>query len=716
MKILYYNAILILILFCRCNPEKKSSFTLVDNQNQATIYLSSTASGPIQLAVEDLVSDVEKISGKKLSIANDISAISGPAIVIANLNDPDQANLVKQMNPDLDTLSGQWESYLVYREQTFENIDKPLLMVGSDERGTMFAIYHFIEKYLQVDPFYFYTGMQPESKEEMVFSDIEIIQGEPDFKYRGWFINDEDLMTEFINGAGNRNIDYRYYDQVVHPEIIKEVFEAAVRSRYNLTIPASFIDIMNPPEKRLVEEAAKRGLIISQHHIEPVGVSAFSFFNYWEARGEDHRFSFYSSRPQLEEVWEKYVAEWAKIPNVVWQIGLRGIADRPMWQADPSVPQSDADRGALISEAMQVQMDLIKKYDKRENPPVTTTLWAEGAALNREGHLNFPENTIVVFADNSPGFVWQEDFYETKREPGRHYGVYYHHQLWGSGPHLVQAVPPAKTYEMFKLAYDHEAHYFAIMNVSNIREFVLGIEASAAMLDNIPQFNPDQFLQKWCEARFANAANLTHQAYRQFFDSYQIHPETNTPYTLDGQMRSYGIRRLDDIEKQINDPEAFAAELKKMLEQKESDALGMNLSDAYPHFHTSSAEYLPPIEKQVTRLQECLDLIPEIENKLSGDTLRFFEDNYKAQVLILSGITEWLQNVLEANLALQKGDRSACLQHMEQSLESLQKVHQGKSLARRGKWEHWYRGDKKMNMPEVEERTKELLASVKANM
>ena len=703
-----------LLLFqCQVNQQE---IILVDKNDQATVYLSNNTTGPIQLAVQDLINDVEKITDQKLQIVNNLNDASESTIIIVNLASESDQELVAGLNPDLDTLNGQWESYVVTRANNYENIENPLLMVGSDERGTMFAIYHFIEKYLEVDPFYFYTGMEPAKKDELVFSDIEIIQPEPDFKYRGWFINDEDLMTEFINGAGNRDIDYRYYDQVVHPDIIEEVFEALVRSRYNLTIPASFIDIKNPPEKRLVEEAAKRGLFISQHHIEPVGVSAFSFFNYWEERGEDYRFSFYSSRPQLEEVWEKYVAEWSEIPNVVWQIGLRGIADRPMWQADPDVPQSDADRGRLISEAMQVQMDLIIKYDSRENPPVTTTLWAEGAALNQEGHLTFPENTIVVFADNSPGFVWQEDFYETEREPGRNYGVYYHHQLWGSGPHLVQGVPPSKTYELFELAYDHEAHHYAIMNVSNVREFVLGIDASAEMLDNIQAFNPDQYLQNWCEERFTNAANQTYQAYQQFFDSYQIHPETKTPYTLDGQMRSYGLRRLNDIEKQINNPEAFAAELQKRKQRTQSDALGMNLSDAYPHNYMSSAEYLPAVEKQLSGLEECLNLIPDIKSELQGDTLRFFENNYQAQVLILSGISEWLQNVLKANLALQENDQAACQQNLQEAVKALEKVEQGKALASRGKWEHWYRGDKKMNMPAVEQRTEEILKLMEENI
>ncbi|MFW5760452.1 MAG: hypothetical protein ACOCXH_05685, partial [Cyclobacteriaceae bacterium] len=149
------------IILCQCTyPE--SEWTLLDQNQQATIYLPPSASEPIQMAVSDMVSDVQKITGKQLEIVNDLQKLNGNTIIVANLAENADQELILKMNPDLDTLSGQWESYLVYQEESFENADNPLLMVGSDERGTMFAIYHFIEKYLQVDPFYYWTGMEPE--------------------------------------------------------------------------------------------------------------------------------------------------------------------------------------------------------------------------------------------------------------------------------------------------------------------------------------------------------------------------------------------------------------------------------------------------------------------------------------------------------------------------------------------------------------------------
>ena len=343
---------------------------------------------------------------------------------------------------------------------------------------------------------------------------MHIAQNEPTFKFRGGFINDEDLLTEWKNGGGERYIDYRYYGQVVHPDVIQRVFETMLRLRLNLVIPASFVDIRNPPEERLVAEAAKRGLFVSMHHIEPLGVSAFAYQNYWKERGEEPLFSFYSEREKIIQTWQEYARRWAEYPNVIWQVGLRGIADRPMWMADPGVPQSDADRGTIISEAIRVQSEIIDTLV--QNPILSTTLWAEGAGLNQEGHLTFPDSVIIVFADNSPGWKWQQDFYQTKRDPANAYGVYYHHQLWGSGPHLVQAVPPQKTYAMFQEAIEHNASEYAIMNISNLREFALGLEASTEMLYDMDAFQPDTFMHDWFGRRFGKAAESVQSAYQAF--------------------------------------------------------------------------------------------------------------------------------------------------------------------------------------------------------
>jgi len=525
--------------------QKAKPFVLINAKQQAEIIIAKTEPSCVQLAVADLVSDIQKISGKTLNISQQPAGLSSKVFIRTEK-------------------SQIWESYQIKTQ------DGNLYITGSDERGTMFGIYHFIEHYLGVDPMYFWNDVAPNKKSALVWQNIFYQSAKPTFKFRGWFINDEDLLTEWYASSGKRNIDYPFYQQVVSPAIMEKVCETAVRMRFNLIIPASFIDIRNPDEAALVNEAAKRGLFLSMHHVEPMGVSAFTYFNYWKQKdGTKPLFSYFSNREKVEEVWRVYAKEWAKYPNVIWQIGLRGIGDRPMWLADPSTPQTDADRGRLISAAMAFQMQLIREVDKRAAPPVTTTLWAEGSNLNQAGYLTIPEKVMVIFADNSPGWRWQTDFFQTKRQPEKEYGVYYHHQLWGSGPHLLPIVSPAKTRSVLSQAVEKGDTAYCIMNVSNIREYQLGIAASAQMLWNFKAFTPQIFNGQWFLKYYGKHSKVIQDIYLQFFDSFQLNDKTGTPILMDGQINSLATELLSELKLQLSDSLQYQALLKKKSQETE---------------------------------------------------------------------------------------------------------------------------------------------------
>ncbi|MGD1892497.1 MAG: glycosyl hydrolase 115 family protein [Cyclobacteriaceae bacterium] len=701
-------ALLVLIIstIAACQ-DADPALLLVDETRQASIYLPASTTNPIRLAVDDLQSDLVKITGKQLATSENFDSTASQVLVF-NLADEAQRSEALQLYPDLDTLAGKWEAYVVRNISI--NGQPQLLIAGSDERATMFAIYHFVEDYLGVDPTYYWSGLEPAKCEQLAWEEVRITQDEPTFRFRGWFINDEDLLTEWKNGGGARNIDYRFYSQVVHPEVIRPVLETALRLRINLIIPASFVDIRNPPEERLVAEAAKRGLFVSMHHIEPLGVSAFGYQNYWKDQGEEPLFSFFSERDKIIQTWQEYARRWAKYPNVIWQTGLRGIADRPMWMADPGVPQSDADRGRIISEAIQVQSEIVDTLDQRETPLLSTTLWAEGAGLNQAGHHTFPDSMIIIFADNSPGWRWQADFYETQRNPANQYGVYYHHQLWGSGPHLVQAVPPAKTYQMFEEAVEHQASDYAIMNVSNVREFILGIEASAEMLYNMDSFEVDAFMQQWFTTHFGPQAESVQNLYQRFFDSYQVHERAKVPLLLDGQTRSYGNKVLSRLTMQLKQPEKYQELLAREAKPTvESTWASRHLSDMHPANGLPTDEVLLPLQQQIQSLEGMEGSLEQAENQLTGDSLQFFRTNLVAQHKILLGLNRWLEAVILARLAVDEGNRMAASTHLQRAIEFLKRVEEAKKIASEGeKWEHWYRGDKKMDIARMLARTEQV--------
>lgn len=693
-----------------------AQFTLVAKGKAAKIYVAATEPDYVKLAVQDLVSDAKKITGQKLQVVFNLKNCTGNCVVVGTITNDESEGAIKQFDKSISyELKDKWEAYRVITT-VVKDRSPVLLIAGSDGRGTMFGIYDFIQKHLGVDPLYFWKDREPARKSILAWNKVDIRVNEPSFKFRGWFINDEDLLTEWMESGGRRKLDYPFYSKIVSPEAIKHVFEAMVRLRMNMVIPASFIDIDNPAEALLVEEAAKRGLFLSMHHVEPMGVSAFTFFNYWEKRGKKPLFSFFSSRSELTEVWKYYANKWAKYPNVIWQVGLRGIADRPMWLADPNTPQSDADRGALISEAIRLQTSMIKEVDKQSYPLITTTLWAEGSQFFREGYLKIPNNVICIFSDNSPGWRWQTDFYETPRELERKYGVYYHHQLWGSGPHVAQGISPEKTYEMFGLAINKKSNEYAIMNVSNMREFVLGLEASAKMLYNYNGFKPGTFMKTWTAANFGKGAPKALKAYHNYFAAFQTPDKQKVPFLLDGQIRSNGKSILARILLQIKDPSQF----KENEEKAKTTTINKSWNSAHLLDMNPKYDGLKELKSKL-RLQQdgfkkAYASAIQAQTKMDPSQQKFLQANLISQLNIMLGLGDWLTGLLEAGKAYNENRLPVCLQHLEEALTAFDQINKGIALNSQGKWEHWYRGDKKMNLPEMETQTKNALAEVRKQL
>jgi len=664
-----------------------SHFELASADSTATILVPESEPECVRLAAEDLAGDVRKITGRRPAIVGRLDQCSGHCVIVATVGRPGSAALLERFLPGAGELAGRWESYRVESVDVAAGpVAKALVIAGSDERGTMFGLYAFIEQYLGVDPLYFWADRPPAKRDRLAWPKVRLAAGEPTFRYRGWFINDEDLLSEWRLDGGARDIDYPYYEHVVSPRVARRIFEAMLRLGYNLVIPASFVDIRNPDEARLVDEASRRGLWVSMHHVEPMGVSGFGFQNYWRDRGDEVPFSFIRHPDKFEEIWREYAARWARYPNVVWQLGLRGIADRPVWVSDPEAPKTDEARGKLISDAMALQWEIVRSVDPRATPPATTTLWMEGSALHRQGFLRFPPDVAVIFADNSPGWELQADFYEVPREPGREYGIYYHHALWGTGPHLVQAVSPQKTHSIFRQAVERGSNYYAILNVSNVREFVLGVDASARMLRDFEGFDPEPFFSAWCRARFGRGAEGAERCYRRFFESFVIDREENARNLLDGEVVHRGRRFLGQMRTRMkqakprpwDDPERIGSLLDQVRTQRAAvEAAGADAGDVLA--------------------------------LLEGTERAFFETNFVAQQTIMRGLLRWLESCLAAGLSLQDGDRAGAATHLEAALAGMETVRQGQALASRGRWEHWYRGDRKMNLAGAEQLTRDVL-------
>ncbi len=535
---------------------------------------------------------------------------------------------------------------------------RPIRITGSDPLGAVYGIYQFSERFLGVDPYWFWKDQPPAARRQIGMAP-QVLSSKPStFRFRGWFINDEDLLTEWRDGGGRRDIDYPFYHQVVHPEVIERVYESLLRAGGNLVIPASFVDVMNEPEAELVRRAVRRGLYVTQHHIEPLGVSHYGFENYWKARGQQFDFAYGSQPDRVREVWRAFARRWVELAGdrVVWQLGLRGKGDRAIWSSDASVSRAEA--GRLISRAISEQWEIVRQFDPRPQPPATATLWLEGSQLMSEGALKFPPGITIVFADEGASQTMQPDFFNTPRSADHTYGVYHHIGFWRRGPHLIQGTRPEKVHRVLSQVVQRGDTHYAILNVCNLREHLLGVQAATEILVDHANWSSEDFM-----TRFAPA--VLHASYRSMLDS----------------LVDLGSDRL------LQD--GTCTDIAQSVMQSIRD--GRRCAD--------DRNLVVKLAAAIEQLDQVIDDYPA--DSLSADERRLYDIHLLTQARMLRWTYAWLRHLIVACQTRQPAE-------LDRAAESLEQVLLVRRAAEGGKWTNWYRGDKKVDVGRWLEATRRL--------
>ena len=455
------------------------------------IYLKNT-NQYVRYAVEDLIKDFNRVSENSLKPRYITEENEWCLVIEENSNDCDC--------PIFD------ESYSIKRDGNIIRI------IAKTYLGTMWGIYTFCEQILGVDPCFLFNDCEIEKKRTLEIGEINIDDKPKNYGFRGLFINDEDLLTGWKESLGVRKVDYMYYHTTVAPNAMDEVVETALRLKFNLIIPASLLDIGNPSEKALVDCVAKRGIFVSQHHIEPLGVSHFTLENYYNRYDN---FSYAKNPDLFKEIWQCYATKWAEYDNVIWQIGLRGKGDKAIWDGKPTDEELEI-YAQIISESMSEQIKIVENTTKKKKNYFTTTLWSEGSILFEKNLLEVSDNTVIIFSDTGPNQMFGEDYYVVPRRKDYNYGIYYHLQYFADGPHLAPQTGIDKLYYNLKKADENGDTSYSIINVSNIREFVFEMNACGKILWDINKFEKEEYLDK-CFNKYGKYANEMKRIINSYF-------------------------------------------------------------------------------------------------------------------------------------------------------------------------------------------------------
>ncbi len=635
------------------------------------IYIASGEKENVFLAVNDLIKDIQSICGY--------------AEITSKREEADIFVCTKE-NEEFKILVDNSVSFSHEEEFYYSIKDGKLYLLGADDFGTMWAIYTFVEKELKIPPFYFFDDIVVERKSSLKLEE-KIVQEYPHTKFRGWFINDEDLLSGF-QSKGKRKIDYMFYNDVIHPDLMEKIVETALRFRINLIIPSTLVDICKPDEEELVKIASRRGLYISQHHIEPMGVSHFGYADFVKEYGYNSQRSFIENPEAMIACWEHYAKKWSKYPRVVWQLGLRGAGDRPVWQFDKKAGNSVNERGELLTRAIQTQYEIITKYYKHEIF-TTSTVWMEGAKLLQSGYLELPQNTVVVFADIGMSQMFGDDFFTVPREEDRKYGIYYHSQYHHTGPHLAEGVLPEKIEYCYQLAREKESDYYAVLNVGNVKEFTFSIFLNAKLAWYGEKKSNQELIDEYCTLYVASLAgelrdgietyyramgDVGEERYHAFCDKYDFnyHHYEGLPFPVSS----------------INDGIISWVGRHLSFEEK---------SKIY------TCEFANTVKNGVVIMQSAYEKFTSLHGKLPDGYSRALQKQWRWQAYYWVNLFLFAKENCEAIEEYRVGKTDKLAFHFEEAAKYIKNILDTRNTWYVGKWEKWFSDERKIDMKNLYE-------------
>ena len=169
----------------------RGGFTLLEPGSVPTIVVDPADAAVVRHAADDLADDIKTVTGQAVSVA---AAPAGrTAIVVGTLGHSKLIDqLVAAKKVDVSRLTGAWESFVIATvDRPLPGVDKALVVIGSDRRGTAFGTYE-VAQGMGVSPWAWWADVTPKHRDKLVVRAGVHRFGPPSVKYRGVFVNDED--------------------------------------------------------------------------------------------------------------------------------------------------------------------------------------------------------------------------------------------------------------------------------------------------------------------------------------------------------------------------------------------------------------------------------------------------------------------------------------------------------------------------------------------
>ncbi|OXM83351.1 hypothetical protein CF651_26645 [Paenibacillus rigui] len=376
-------------------------------------------------------------------------------------------------------------------------------IIGRDELALVYGMLYFTERYLGVQPFWFWADQcLPQQKRiEIACESYDSLPSK--VRFRGWFVNDEVCLIGWKEPYPPTR------------EVWLHVFEALLRCRGNMVIPGTDL----PKTGVHFEVAEEMGLWITHHHAEPLGAEMF-------LRAYPGKNASYKEAPELfERLWTKAI-EKQKDKKILWVLSFRGQGDKPFWENDPSFDTPEK-RGAMISRVIRKQYDMIGAAVKE--PVYCAALYGEIAELYKEGYVELPDDVIKVWADNGYGRMVSRRHgnlnlripsLPAEEDTGKH-GIYYHvtfHDLQASNHLTMFPGSAAFIRQEVEGAFAAGADQYLLLNCGNIRPHVYMLDL-LRVLWNEGKVDAEAHLEQFVSSYYTSGLKELAGLYRSYTEA-----------------------------------------------------------------------------------------------------------------------------------------------------------------------------------------------------
>ena len=521
-----------------------------------------------------------------------------------------------------------------------------------EPRGTAFAAYTLSER-LGIDPLYIWTGYTPQHRDPLVLKRTSFEQGPPAFRYRGFFHDDEDLLPRPFDANG-----YPLQTGDVPLDWYKRFFETAVRLRMNMVAPYTRVHRRYEVQKL----ASDWGLYYTSHHYDILVSNPFGLttYNLAAERGVRPEWNWFTNREGMLKFWRGGLAE-NKDLDVIWPVGMRGTSDRP-FIFPPGI--TDDQRAATFREVIGEQVKMVREVLSKDKPPLFHfTMYSEmlPAYQRNPAAFDLPADVIIVWPDDNDGHMRG---LPTSLGKWKH-GVYYHLAYLGGRltKQLTHTVGPSTVAEQFDRIVKAGATEYMLVNVSELRDYVMGARMIADITWDAPAIfsAPDpaaRYTDWWSREYFgggtggAGTAQAAGDAYNRYFAA------------------------LDTPDKLWTAPDA----IEELLDRLYLKVAG----EAYP---AVDAATMATMQARNRLLEEALATESRAEKGMSLSEQRFFSVDVALGLEIAQSQT---QAALKLEEALRAPDAGRMWQLVREARASLEQLETEFARAEYPPFDRWY--------------------------